>query len=228
MEASKGPTMSTGSAEKIYQGLLTQIADGTLPPGASLAEGPMAEAFGVSRTPMREALQQLTRDGLAIRGHRRALIVRRRDRQELAALFEALGEVEGAIASLAAHRMSEIDRRGWANVWNRAMRVARTIWPMPRSIFGFTQRSATGPPARFWRKPWRQLELQTLPWRALNFARDTDRLDLSRTEHHGIAAAIRTRDGAEARRLMQSHVAGAFLSLTRTHPDFCNDETDTT
>ncbi|WP_108262242.1 FCD domain-containing protein [Mangrovicoccus ximenensis] len=62
-----------------------------------------------------------------------------------------------------------------------------------------------------------RLELQTLPWRALNFSRDAGRSAQSRTEHAAIAAALLARDAEAARAAMQAHVAGAFLALSRTH-----------
>ena len=64
--------MSTGSrsrltADAIYEALRDQICLLDLPPGASLREQPLAEEFGVSRTPVREALTMLRIDGLVTR-----------------------------------------------------------------------------------------------------------------------------------------------------------------
>ncbi|MEH6774298.1 MAG: GntR family transcriptional regulator, partial [Cereibacter changlensis] len=98
------------TADQIYETLLKRIVDGNLRPGDSLGEQATAEEFGLSRTPIREALQRLSNAGLAERGSRRAFVVRRMDQSELQDLFEALGELEALVARLAALRMTEIER----------------------------------------------------------------------------------------------------------------------
>lgn len=86
----------TGASELAYRELRSRILTGALPPGAVLSEGALADELGVSRTPVREALQNLERDGLAVAGPRRQLIVgvisgdRRR---EILLLREALEEL---------------------------------------------------------------------------------------------------------------------------------------
>ena len=84
---------------------------GQLAAGEPLIEQALAEKFGVSRTPVREALHRLAQAGLAERGTRRAYFVREMTPEDLAELFEATGEIESALAALAAKRMSEIERR---------------------------------------------------------------------------------------------------------------------
>ena len=51
---------------RAYEQLYQLIVYGRLPPGARIAEGPLAETLGVSRTPVREALQRLRQEGLLI------------------------------------------------------------------------------------------------------------------------------------------------------------------
>src|SRR5688572_15697761 len=56
----------SGRTSRAYQQLYELIVYGRLPPGARIAEGPLAETLGVSRTPVREALQRLRQEGLLI------------------------------------------------------------------------------------------------------------------------------------------------------------------
>lgn len=104
------------AAEKLLESLVSEIVSGALPPAAPLSELALAGRFGVSRTPVREALLELERAGLAERGARRAFFVRAPGAGELAELFEAAGEVESALAALAAHRMTEIERQALVSV----------------------------------------------------------------------------------------------------------------
>ena len=62
--------MSTRTAETIYTTLVDDIIAGRMAPGAPLVETTLAEQFGVSRTPVREALQRLEQANLAERGAR--------------------------------------------------------------------------------------------------------------------------------------------------------------
>mgnify|MGYP001050110964 FL=1 len=55
--------MSTNSS-RVYKELAQQIISGSLPPGQKLEEKILAEQFGVSRTPIREALRELGARGL--------------------------------------------------------------------------------------------------------------------------------------------------------------------
>ena len=52
------------ASDKAYQTLLDEIVEGALPPGTVLAEVEQASRLGVSRTPLREALGHLRKDGL--------------------------------------------------------------------------------------------------------------------------------------------------------------------
>ncbi|MBE3639529.1 GntR family transcriptional regulator [Mangrovicoccus algicola] len=207
--------MSEGSAAKIHAALIARIAGGALPPGAALAETALASEFGVSRTPVREALQRLAQDGLAERGARRAFVIRRPDPAAMAGLFEAVGEIEGAIAALAAHRMSEVERAGLEALLARGETLPGEDYPAHNLAFHDALRRGAGSPVLA--EVLAGLELQTLPWRALNFSRDAGRSAQSRAEHRAIADAILARDAEAARRAMQAHVAGAFLALSHSN-----------
>lgn len=66
--ASLEPTIQKKSlAEQVFEVLESRIVKGTLPPGSRLAEEAIAEEFGISRSPVREAISELERIGLAER-----------------------------------------------------------------------------------------------------------------------------------------------------------------
>src|SRR5262249_24440341 len=97
---------STTRAETIRQGLADDILRGVYPPGARLDESGLAKRFNLSRTPLREALRQLTSAGLVEVRPRRGVIVSLPTDSAIAEMFEVMGELEAACVRLAAQRMS--------------------------------------------------------------------------------------------------------------------------
>jgi DNA-binding GntR family transcriptional regulator len=84
-----------------YTMILDAIDVGTYRPGSRLVESELAERFGVSRTPIREALQRLETQSLLARDGR-SLIVASLDHNQMAELYVVRGELEGLAARLAA------------------------------------------------------------------------------------------------------------------------------
>lgn len=91
--------------EKIKQGIL----DGTFAPGSALVESALAEWCGVSRTPVREALSRLERDGLVNKTDR-GMTVRERTPEEILDIYEVRIALEATAARLAAARHTRIDQ----------------------------------------------------------------------------------------------------------------------
>lgn len=92
--------------DTVYLQLRDDIVNGILPPGAMLREAELAARFGVSKTPLRDALVRLQKDGfVAIPPYRSAVVVgySRTDLQEIYELRELL---EGACARQAASSIS--------------------------------------------------------------------------------------------------------------------------
>ncbi len=91
--------------------LADEIVRGTLAPGTTLDEVRIAARFGVSRTPVREALRQLAASGLVdIRPHRSALVAKP-SQERLHEMFVAMAELEAVCAGLAAGCMTLVERR---------------------------------------------------------------------------------------------------------------------
>lgn len=88
-----------------------EIVTGAYRPGDRLDEASLATRFGVSRTPIREALQQLAVAGLVdVRRHRGA-IVSAPDPKRLIDMFEMMAEIEAICGRLAARRLLPEDER---------------------------------------------------------------------------------------------------------------------
>lgn len=97
-------------AEELRLLLSDEIVRGLLPPGAILDESHLARRFNVSRTPVREALRQLVASGLVDSTPHRSAVVSRPNEDRLTEMFEAMGELEGLCAGLAAERMTIVER----------------------------------------------------------------------------------------------------------------------
>ena len=86
-----GPTSAVDDprtdAQAVYAALRGQILSGDLPPGAPLREVALAERFGVSRTPVREALRRLQQDRLLARDGR-GMQVRAIDPNEVVQVYD--------------------------------------------------------------------------------------------------------------------------------------------
>jgi GntR family transcriptional regulator, rspAB operon transcriptional repressor len=86
----------TSLSERAYAYVRDEILRGRLPAGSLLPEGAIAEALGISKTPVRQALQTLRREGLLDVGPRRQLIVRGFDddhRREILEIRKALESI---------------------------------------------------------------------------------------------------------------------------------------
>ena len=89
-----------------YALILDAIDVGVYRPGDRLVESELAERFGVSRTPIREALQRLETQSLLARDGR-SLIVASLDHAQTAELYAVRAELEGLAARLAAQHAAD-------------------------------------------------------------------------------------------------------------------------
>src|SRR6266496_92169 len=95
--------------EALREAIEDKIATGAFPPGMRLDETELTQKFGVSRTPLREALIQLSSMGIVSIRPRRGAVVADVTPQRLLEMFEVMGELEVMCARLAARRMSDAE-----------------------------------------------------------------------------------------------------------------------
>lgn len=94
------------ASERIRSEIERRIARGAYADGDKLNEIALAEAFAVSRTPLREALQALSADGLVQLVPNRGAFVRRPSVARLVEMFEVMAELEAWCVMRAARRMT--------------------------------------------------------------------------------------------------------------------------
>lgn len=95
-------------ADKVEVRLRQQIVQGDRPTGSRLNEVEIAGELGVSRGPVREAIQRLAHHGLVTLESHRGAFVRRLDLHEVRELFEVRIALECEAAELAAERIDEV------------------------------------------------------------------------------------------------------------------------
>ncbi|MFY0613586.1 MAG: GntR family transcriptional regulator [Hyphomicrobiaceae bacterium] len=106
-----------------YQELEERIVTLKLRPGEALSEGQLVEALGIGRTPIREALQRLAREGLVVVMPRRGIAVSEIDIKKQLELLKVRRELERLMVRLAAERGSEAERAHFQGI-AQGMRAA--------------------------------------------------------------------------------------------------------
>ncbi|WP_410218616.1 GntR family transcriptional regulator [Paracoccus sp. (in: a-proteobacteria)] len=203
-------TPAPRSADHVHAALSRQIVSGTLPPGTPLAEAALASEFGVSRTPVREALHRLASEGLIERGPRRAFVIRRMSREALGDLFEAMGELEALCADLAARRMTAVERAALRAILDEA---DLSDISYARINARFHDALRLGCQNEVLAALLEDLNRRSMPWRSAQFDIRRSRIDSSRAEHRAILAAVEAQDGPRAAELMRGHVAGSLAII---------------
>jgi DNA-binding GntR family transcriptional regulator len=97
-------------SDQIRNALTDEIAAGRLAAGTALDEQDLADRFGASRTPVREALRQLAFNGLVELRPRRGVVVTRMTPERIMDMFETTAEFEAMCVRLATYRMTPLER----------------------------------------------------------------------------------------------------------------------
>ena len=93
--------------EMVYEELKMQILKGSIIPGTRMMEVELAEEMGVSRTPIREAIRKLEKEGLVTIEPRRGAYASMISTEDMVEILEVRQDLEGLAAFFAADRMTE-------------------------------------------------------------------------------------------------------------------------
>lgn len=94
---------------EVADNLREMIVEGVLPPGQRISEGDLCEQFGISRTPMREALKVLASEGLVEIKPNRGTRVSEITAEDINELFEAVSGIERLCGELATAKLTDTD-----------------------------------------------------------------------------------------------------------------------
>ena len=183
------------------------IAIGELVPGTHLDETLLAEKFGVSRTPVREALIQLASMGLIVIRPRRGAVVAKIGPHQLVEMFEFMSELEATCGRLATRRMSEVERQHLLTAHLDCKSACDTR--DPDDYFyrneAFHHAIYDGCHNVFLADQARSLQRRLRPYRRLQL-RVRNRVEKSYQEHDAVVQAIINGDGETAAALLRAHV----------------------
>ncbi len=197
----------TGRAGEIRSALQDEIENGRLPPGAVLDERALAARFQVSRTPVREALQQLAARDLVRIAPRQGVTVSRLSVARLRAVMEAIGELEASVARLAARRIDDTLRRtldeGIARCREAAAAGGSGEYALANSVFH--EAIYAGSRNSYLAEQIRAARRMVQRYRPRDF-QNPAQVNRSLQEHERIARAIQAGDEAAAALAMMEHV----------------------
>ena len=190
-----------------YRRLLEDIGNGHLAPGARLRETELAERFGISRTPIREAIRQLEADGLVVHMPRQGATIRVLDYSEVMELYEMRAVLEGTAARLAARAASdlELDELETLNSELSQAVDVRTAYELNRQFHMTLLDAAKN---RYLIKSVNALQ-KTLLIIGTSTLAEADRAQQAVKEHADLLVALKARDGVRAEELMRAHIEAA-------------------
>lgn len=184
------------------------VLTGAFAPGARLEETALAERFGVSRTPVREALAQLGEAGLVVIRPRRGAVVAALTPRRLIEMFEVMAELEAMCARHAARRAGGRSLAAIRRTHELCAAAARTgdvdAYYYENEAFHEAVRAASRQDFLIEQAGALQRRLRAHRRHQL---RARDRIAASLAEHDVIVAAIEAADGEAAATAMRGHVA---------------------
>lgn len=194
-------------ADALRDQLEQDIVTGVLPPGERLDEQSLAARFGVSRTPIREALMQLASAGLVELQPRRGAFVATLSLKEVIERFEVMAALEGACGALAARRITEPERRGLIEAHEACAREASggNADAYYYANERFHRRIYDACHNMFLAEQARQLHERLKPYRRLQL-QARSRVSSSLAEHQAIVDAILAGESGKAEQLLKDHI----------------------
>lgn len=201
-------TEATQPPKDAYQLILEAIDHGDYKPGDRLVESDLAEKFGVSRTPIREALQRLETQSLLARDGR-SLIVASLDHNQLAELYVVRAELEGLAARLAARHATPEE----VTVLREMLDADRALIDDPQALSRANRRFHKQIHlASHNRYLVQQLDLvhRSMALLASTSLAAEGRGEVALAEHDAIVTAIEKGDGNKAFEALRAHISRAF------------------
>ena len=200
------------TVQRIEAALMDDIAAGELEPGERLDEVRLTIRFGVSRTPVREALSRLVAQGVLAPGEKRGVRVAMYTRVQLAQMFEVMHEIEATCARIASQRLTLLSRAEIEAAQAGCVAAAEAsdvpAYLRANEAFHRAIYTATGNP--YMAEIAQDFRYRTGPFRAKKFADKQDLLN-SAQSHDELMAHIFSEDSVTATEGMREHMRASFL-----------------
>ncbi|PMR72863.1 GntR family transcriptional regulator [Billgrantia endophytica] len=200
-------SVKRSNAQRLRDSLEDDIINGRRTPGERLDPEALGSEFSVSRTPVREAIQQLVASGLVTVSPKKGTFVARVGIDQLIEMFEVMAELEGMCGRLAARRITEQELVALRDAFQRCEAAAQAgdtdeyyyeNETFHECIYAASHNAFLADEARRLKqrlKPYRRLQLQV-----------RQRMSNSLGEHREIVAAIEKGAAELAERALREHV----------------------
>jgi DNA-binding GntR family transcriptional regulator len=197
-------------SDQIRLALTDEITTGHLKPGSALDEQQIADRFGASRTPVREALRQLAVTGLVELRPRRGVIVAPMTAERVLDMFETMAEVEAMCVRLATFRITPMERSRLFNMHEASGALVRDGDVNLYDTFNLEFHGAIyyATHNEFMAEQALAIRSRLMAFRRMQL-RLSDRLTRSHAEHGEVIGAMASGDGEEAARRMRAHMLNA-------------------
>lgn len=200
-----------------YSLILEAIDVGIYKPGDRLVESDLAERFGVSRTPIREALQRLETQSLLTRDGR-SMIVASLDHNQLSELYVVRTELEGLAARLAARHAAPEEVKVLREMVEADMALLGDPAALARANRRFHKMIHLASHNRYLVQ---QLDLvyRSMALMATTSLAAEGRGEIALREHRQIVEAIAKRDEEGAYHALKAHISEAFETRLKLSAD---------
>jgi DNA-binding GntR family transcriptional regulator len=217
-------TKNGRAKQKAYEKIKGLILSAELRPGQAVTETALSRSLGFSRTPIREALQELEREGLIITRNRRKRVYMLTV-SEIEDIFDLKIEIESAVAGWAARRGSknqfqqlekisnqlqrlarlrpgsERKEQAWLNKWLEADRKLHAL------LFTMAQNKRARQIIQNFNSQWHQMKLGMLTLEG--------RIEKSAVEHERIVREVCARRPTQAQKQMRIHLENLRRELVK-------------
>lgn len=187
--------------------LADDIVEGILLPGMTLDETEIAERYGVSRTPVREAIRNLAATGLVEMRPHRSAIVTRPSLDQIRSMFEIMAELEALCASMAATHMTASEKDALLEIHRQLDSIRREGDPSRYHAANERFHAAiyAGSHNDYLVEITLATRVRLSPFRRVQFV-NAGRLSQSYSEHEAIVVAVVAGDRSGAADEMRAHI----------------------
>ena len=200
--------------DELVERLQRQIVEGDLAPGEKISEKDLCAAYDVSRTPLREALKVLARQGLVVLTPHRGAHVSRLTVAQIEEAFPVIGALEALAGELACTQATDEEI---AKISFLHMKMATAHKIRDRQKYFRLNQQIHDTLAEAARNPSLNRMREMLDGRvsqARYFANiSTERWDQAMKEHDQILAALKARDGERLGAILKQHLANKLATL---------------
>lgn len=200
--------------EQIYDYLKNEIVLNHLEPGTVLVERQLCAAAGnISRTPVREAIQQLVSEGLATTLPNKACVVSSISYEDIASVYEVREYIEGLAARLCAQRISEGEMKELRQYFQEMDRclAEEKHGELFNADFKFHECIIKNSNNEILFGFWKNLQSQVIRFTRL-IDKNAEGIINSHKLHQRLLEAIERRDANEAEALMREHIRNSKVN----------------